>query len=822
MKNLYCIFFLLISTSAIAQITGTVTDEKGNNLPYVSVYLENAIIGTTTNDNGFYELAFTKTGKQTVVFQFLGYKTVKKQVNITALPYTVNAQLLPQEVLLKEVIVSSKENPANRIIRNAIASKEKNTRHLEDYTADFYSKGLMRVKNAPKKFMGQKISFPFPLDSTRSGIIYLSETVSKITSQKNPKKFKERIVASKISGFDNGVSFNRANEFDSNIYKNTNLIINTNVISPIADYAFSHYTYKLVGAFYDDKGYLVNKIKLIPKRANDKVYNGHIYIVEDIWAVYGAELTINGKQLSNPVIKELSVKQDYKYLPKYKAWYLLVQTFTFKAGMFNFDMSGRFSAAYSNYNLTPKFTKNTFTNEILSFDKGATKKDSLYWNKLRPMPLTIEEQKDYLVKDSIKVLKKSKKYLDSIDAKQNKFNLTDIAFGYSYQNSYKKWNVTIKSPIKNLEFNTIQGWNTSLSGSFNQRLNEFGKWYRINTDINYGFSDKKWRPTASFTYKWNNIDKPMLQLSGGITTSQFNGREPISKLYNSIFSVFFERNYMKIYEKKFAKINFAKDVFNGVRLFSELEYAQRNPLINTSSYTMFNYKDRVYSTNNPINSYLLTPSFSSHSIFKGQLTARINFGNKYMSLPNERWNVGNKKYPTLYLSYRKLFGAKNSNLNSNSFVGALEQNINTGKVGEFSYYIKGGIFAKKKNIAFMDYLHANGNKLPIVLNTKRMNQFNLLDYYALSSNDKMSEWHTQHNFKGFILGKVPLLNKLNFHLVATGKALFTADNKPYTEYSVGLDNVGFGTWRFFRVDYVRSNFGGTQKDGFVFSINLLD
>ena len=55
---------------------------------------------------------------------------------------------------------------------------------------------------------------------------------------------------------------------------------------------------------------------------------------------------------------------------------------------------------------TPKFKKETFTNEVLSFAKGATEKDGLFWNNLRPVPLTSEEKNDYLLKDSIKEYKK--------------------------------------------------------------------------------------------------------------------------------------------------------------------------------------------------------------------------------------------------------------------------------------------------------------------------------------------------------------------------------------------------------------------------------
>ncbi len=86
-------------------------------------------------------------------------------------------------------------------------------------------------------------------------------------------------------------------------------------------------------------------------------------------------------------------------------------------GFFGFNVDGRFSGAYSDYNFSPKFKKETFSNEVLSFAKGATEKDGLFWENLRPVPSNIWRKKDYLLKDSIKETRKSKKYLDSLDKK---------------------------------------------------------------------------------------------------------------------------------------------------------------------------------------------------------------------------------------------------------------------------------------------------------------------------------------------------------------------------------------------------------------------
>lgn len=822
MKNLYILLLLGFTLCLSAQIRGKVTNLQGENLPFVSIYIEDSMKGTTSNEDGFYVLDVKKEGTYTVIFQFLGYKTVKKKVTVTSFPFSLDTKLQTQEFVLDEVLISSKENPANPIIRNAIASKEKNTNHLKKITADFYSRGIFKIKNAPKKILGQEVGdLGGALDSTRSGIIYLSETVSKIKVQKKPKRFKERIIASKVSGQDNGISFNQAEQVNFDIYENSIEINNQQIISPIANGAFGYYTYKLEGSYSDKNGKLINKIQVIPKRPNERVFSGTIYVVEDDWAISGAELSLTGVQMAVPAIEKITIQQDYKYITTKNAWAVITQIINFKMAMFGIEANGKFSASYSNYAFDVSFDKKTFNNEILSFDKGATKKDSIYWSILRSIPLTTEEKTDYKKKDSIRILRKSKTYLDSIDKTKNKLSLTSPLLGYTYTNSYKKWELAFNSPLLRLGFNTVQGWNTDVSFTYQKRINDEGKRLQIDAGANYGFADKKWRPEASFYYKWNNTTRPAIQLSGGIVVDQFNYRNPISKLYNTISTVFFERNYMKLYEKQFAKIDFSRDIANGVWLHSSLEYAKRNPLKNNTTYTMFNYKDRFYTSNDPLNAANTDFSFNPHKIWTFNIGTSITFGNKYLTLPNTKWNIGNKKYPRLYVGYRKGLGATAENLNYDLFLARLHQNFTIGNIGKFGYNFRGGFFTKQKDISFIDYLHPNGNLFELT-STDYLNHFNLLDYYALSTNDTYGELHAQHNFNGFLLGKVPLLNKLNFHLVVGGKALFTSNNQPYTEYSVGLDNIGFGKWRLFRVDYVRSNFGGVSNSGFVFGINLLE
>ena len=123
--NKIIFFTLLLSCfSSFAQITGKITDTNKNPISFVSIYLDNTITGTTSNDNGNYELNIKKAGDYVIVFQFLGYKTVKKSVSILSFPFTLNVSLEDEEILLDEFSISTKENPANTIIKKTIKNKQ--------------------------------------------------------------------------------------------------------------------------------------------------------------------------------------------------------------------------------------------------------------------------------------------------------------------------------------------------------------------------------------------------------------------------------------------------------------------------------------------------------------------------------------------------------------------------------------------------------------------------------------------------------------------------------------------------------------------------
>ena len=818
MKKITSILFLFLYCYSFSQIKGTVTDDKGNPLAFVNIFEENTYNGTTTNEKGYFILN-VKTENPTLVFQYLGYKSVKKSLAKNQFSDSVEIVLVEENITLNEVVINKGDNPANEIIRNAIRNKKSNSEKASKFTADFYSRGIFRVKNLPKKILGQKLDFfDEIIDSTRSGILYLSETVSKVTFQK-PDKLKEVIIASKVSGNDNGFSFNSASSANFDFY-DPYLEFDANIISPIADNAFNYYKYKFEGSFFNENRQQINKIKIIPRRDTEPVMSGYIYIVDDSYAIYATDVKMTGSQMQNPALNSLTLKQNFSYNTNTKVWTKNTQTLDFDAGMFGVNISGGFTYVFTNFEFKEKFEKKTFTAEVIKFEENANKKEDSFWNTIRPVPLTEEESTDYVKKDALQEKKKSQVYLDSIDKKKNKFGVMDFLSGYTYSNSFKKWSINYNGPLLNTSFNTVQGFNTSIGLSFFKNNEDKKTYYQIGSNVAYGFSDEVFRPTAYFSAKLNNKTKTFVSVIGGNVATQFNPEEPISKIANTISSLLFKNNFMKLYEKNFITANFSREMFNGLNMTFALEYAERKPLFNTTDFVVIK-NSKLYTSNNP----LLPLDESSaaidrHNLVKLNVSGRIKFGQQYVTRPDGKYNLGNDKYPTLLLGYEKGFAASQDSYNYNKVTARIIQNLSIGNKGETGINIRAGKFFNAEGISFVDYKHFNGNETNVMIGSSYINSFYLLPYYQSSTNDSYVEMHFEHDDKGYIMNKIPLVNKLKSKLMLGFKNLAIPERKPYQEFSVGLSNLGFGKVRIFRVDYVRTYQGGYLGDGVMFGINF--
>ncbi len=104
MKELIIILFLLISNFTFSQIKAVIidnhTDEK---IPFVNVWIENENIGTTSNEQGGFEINDI-VGNKLLIFSAIGYST--KKIHSDSIKSVI--KLDHQITELKEVLISKK------------------------------------------------------------------------------------------------------------------------------------------------------------------------------------------------------------------------------------------------------------------------------------------------------------------------------------------------------------------------------------------------------------------------------------------------------------------------------------------------------------------------------------------------------------------------------------------------------------------------------------------------------------------------------------------------------------------------------------------
>lgn len=97
------VLFLFFTTLVFAQTKGIVVDENKKPIPYVSIWVENENIGTTSEENGQFEIHVSDKDKN-LIFSSLGFE--KKIIKTAEAKEVV---LKPTAYDLKEVIVSNRK-----------------------------------------------------------------------------------------------------------------------------------------------------------------------------------------------------------------------------------------------------------------------------------------------------------------------------------------------------------------------------------------------------------------------------------------------------------------------------------------------------------------------------------------------------------------------------------------------------------------------------------------------------------------------------------------------------------------------------------------
>lgn len=106
MKTRIISFFLLISMSTIGQtISGIVTTEKGEILPYATVRVANSSLAVTSNEKGEYQIEVSKKSIVLIV-SYTGYVTQRKNLRLNGKKLIQNFALKEQSELLDQITIT--------------------------------------------------------------------------------------------------------------------------------------------------------------------------------------------------------------------------------------------------------------------------------------------------------------------------------------------------------------------------------------------------------------------------------------------------------------------------------------------------------------------------------------------------------------------------------------------------------------------------------------------------------------------------------------------------------------------------------------------
>lgn len=813
---------ILFSSAFAGRVTGIVTDEKNNALPFASILIKGSTRGTTTNNEGKYFLEL-EPGNYTIVAQYVGYGRVEKKITIDKNNIELNFQLSQQQLMLNNVVVKSGgEDPAYEIIRNAIRKRKDYNDPLDSFTCEAYIKTLIKTRKLPDKILGKKIPETdrkqMGVDSAGKGIIYLSESLTKI-AYKRPDKTKLEVLSGRESG-SNGYGFNFpvfVNFYENNVNVLTTQFAPRGFVSPIADGALNFYKYHYLGSFYED-GKLINQIQVIPKRKFEPLFSGTINITEDDWRIHSLDLLLT-KQSQLELLDTLRIKQIHFPVTN-DIWRTKDEVIYFTFSFLGVDATGNFLNVYNKYELNPSFTKKYFNNIIIKYDTAINKKSKNYWDSIRPVPLEPEELKDYTIKDSIYKTEKdsafSKRRIDSLRKAQGKITVKNILLnGFTRSNfDPSKWTVFRWEPLfKKLQYNTAEGLELNVDASLRRAFPKIHEQIIFTPHVQYGFNNRHLNASGSIEFfKRNmadsdneNITRNSFILSGGKRISQFNNANPILPISNTVNTLLFNRNYMKIYENWFGEFTFKSRLDNGLQYSIDALYEDRLPINNTTNFAIIKYSPQKFTPNYP--SEKIPEQFQRHQAFVTTATIQFQPGQQYMQMPHEKVPLGSK-YPTFQLQYSKGFqGILGSDENFDKWNFSFYDNINFKLGGLFKYRFSVGGFLNAKSVFIQDYQHFNGNRL-FVISGDYMNTFLAAPYYANSTiANFFTTAHIEHHFNGLLTNKIPLFKKQNIHFVAGADAFYVNHSNNYFEIYGGLENI----FKTLRIDFVNSYLNGGKR-----------
>lgn len=848
------LYSLLILFTAIAVngqgIKGSIIDENGKPLPFASIYIQEKGTGTSSNLDGKFEMPISP-GSYTISFQFMGYESVQRKVQVGNTYLELKIELKPQVYALPTFVVDGKaEDPAYTIMRKAIAKAKYHLLQNDSYSADVYMKGTGKIDKVP--WILRRTLEKEGIDTSQ---VFTSESVSEISFER-PNTFKEKVISVRASGQD----LDNANPY---AYINTSFYSPkvVNAISPLNERAFSYYRFEYQGSFME-RGYEINKIKVTPRSKGDDVFDGEIYIREGFWNIHSLNLTSS--------FIGFGIHLNSIYAPiKEEVWMPVTQMMEFSGSVFGLAGTYTYLASVSDYELVPnseldarvvlvdekigpapeeieaikKGSVESGVKEVFEEDKEvsrkqfkklmkeyekqeleeepeqdvvsdyyfkidtlAARKDSLYWSKIRPVPLTLKEKQSYVREDSTYIADKEKAEADSSRLKKgDKFKILDV-LGGGYYKLGERLRFGYDGLITKTNFNTVEGLNLVATGTFSWREDTTTR-LRIDPFVRYGFASNTLYGKVEGVFGIGEREqRNTFRFSGGRYVSQFNPNV-VSPLINSYVTLVNRRNFLKLYEKDFAKVSWAIRFKYRHTVGLGFEWANRSELFNNTNYSIKDTDSRPYRLNKPVVNELTGDILEFNRASKAYAYYAVRPFLKFRKY-NGRLIPLEDSSPEISLRYRKgIEGLFNSQVDYDHIELGLESKVNLGVRATYDFKLQVGTFLNVDAVSLPDMKHFSGNRL-LFVPLDVTGGFRMLDYYRYSTTADYVSLFSHLRLRKLLLTQLPMVRVSGIKENLFFNYLSTPSSNHYTEVGYTIDNI----FRIFRVEFIQSFQGWEAKD----------
>ncbi|MBN8822383.1 MULTISPECIES: DUF5686 and carboxypeptidase regulatory-like domain-containing protein [unclassified Spirosoma] len=880
MKSIILSLFLLIcSLAVLAQsgstgLRGTVKNKQGEVLPFAAVIVKGTPNGTITNAEGRYEIGLAP-GNYEIVFQYLGFQTIQKSVEVTAGFTTLDATLEEQALRLAEVQTKAgNEDPAYTIMRRAIAKSRFHQLQVQRFKARVYTKSSITVTDLPNL---AEMAFKKQLKEAereanfKVGVPMLNETISEV-SFSQPNTYRQRIIANRNS---QGDFLNPSQFFNASFYDP----VIAGTVSPLSPKAFAYYKFEYKGTFRETgpggTPVEVSKIQVIPRQYGEGVFRGTIYILENTWAIHSLQLeTVNNigisfiiRHLCSPVQGVwMPVNQRYSGKGSYlgvKAEGYYIRNLTFSEFVVNpafvedievadekkapptqtlskgeikgaqLDELVKKQKEFSTKNLrqmVKEYEKQekearkkrkedvaVVRNDSMVVDSMARKRSNTFWDSLRSVPLTTAEIKSYNKADSLGLIRQIKTKVelkadstrqDSLNKNKKKktFGVDRLLFGHTWRLA-KRTSLAYTSPIERIEYNTVEGY--TLEGALNLRYTPkvdsvhrfmkipLGEW-TVGGTGRYQFGRKQFVGYGQLGYQYRNTK---LGISGGRYLNQFNPDNPISPFLNSLTTLLFEQNFIKLYQKDYLNLTVNASPFHDrLKVTGSLEYAQRTELANYREdlKPWIDWRNRTFTPNRPDNAEVTSTAFPTHNALVLNLSASARLGStEYIIRNGRRIARRANDAPVLTLNYRKGM----ADADYDFLQATISHSFETGIRSRLNYQLSAGAFVNDRQVYFPDFKHFAGNEF-FFQQGDAVSTYRLLPYYQYSTGKRFAEAHVLAEFRKFFITQLTLVRLIGLKENLFVHYLYTPASKNYTEVGYGLDGLIPQVFPFFRVEVI--------------------